>query len=151
MDKLTETLPHPIPADSFLRCQACGITYDDICYLNLWWEADEDDEWEDTSPAVLVCKADPCKQVILDHERLYAEMPWSRGGPGRFMLVCGTCPHREGTTCTHPKLTANGGEGLLVTASQILPSVHINRGPGRSGWLPFTPATKCEGNPDGGA
>lgn len=151
MDRLTQSAPHPLPADSFCRCQLCGHVSDDICEFHMWLEANDDDSRSMDCPVLITCHSKACDKVIKDHERLYVLIPWSRGGPGRFMLLCGDCNHREGSVCTHAKLKANGGDGLLVIFHPMLGSLHICFTDGRHmGPEHFTPATHCEGHPDPG-
>jgi len=145
MRRLTEDLPYPIPDNSFLLCQACGVEKDDICSMNMWAEADEDDSFPDRAPVVLLCRK--CEPVITEHERLYRKVQWSRGGPGKFILVCGDCPFREETRCTNDKLRENGGDGLLVRFAQTpVSNTHIQLSGGR-GFFIGPPAVSCEGNP----
>jgi len=113
MDRLTETVPYQILPTTFKRCQLCGYTSDDICEFRLWCECDENDKPEPYN-ILIACKSDDCFQIIKEHERLYFELSWSTGEPGHFILLCGDCPHRDGTHCTHPDLKINGGNGLLL-------------------------------------
>jgi len=146
MDRLTDHLVGP--PETFLRCQLCGKTHDDICMLVMWRECDEHDQPEDRW--LITCSNGECRKRIQKHPRLYIMVPWAAGGPGRFQLLCGNCPHREGWECKHPSLKANGGEGLEVKFSNPL----------GTGWICgddgcrriediMGPATSCEGNPDG--
>ena len=147
MDRLSKSAPPPLPEAHFLQCQICGLEYDDITSLNLWWEADDRDKHDsDISPVILVCKSKKCLRVIKEHERLYIEMPWSQGGPGKFMLICGPCPLRKGSMCTHPDLLANGGAGLEVFYTPLFDGpVHIQQADGWSGYVSLSPMTGCSG------
>lgn len=152
--RLTVDATHPILPDTFCRCQLCGFTNHDgsrpdICEFRMWWEADDEDHVTEDCPVLITCKGPQCKKVIDDHPRLYQEVPWSRGGPGRFMLLCGNCKFRQGTRCTHPNLRGNGGPGLEVQFSTLFGgSLHVCFADGTGmGPEAFTPATSCEGNP----
>lgn len=81
------------------------------------------------------------------HPRLYREVPWGQGGPGRFILLCGGCPFRKDWNCTHPNLKANGGNGLEVRMSN-LPKVHVCFSNGTGGQVFPNPATYCAGHPN---
>ena len=143
MDKLTDHAQHP---DTFLRCQLCGKLHPHICELDMWQECDEDDELEDKW--IILCREGDCHKRLQDHDRLYHKVPWSMGGPGRFMLVCGNCDHRDEFDCKHPNLKANGGDGLEVMISRPLGTGWICGGDGckRIENL-HGPANACEGNP----
>jgi hypothetical protein len=112
----------------------------------MWWECREDDSI-DPEKILVTCRSKACEKVINDHERLYREIPWGRGGPGKFMLLCGNCMNREGTQCTHPNLKANGGNGLKVTYSalpKVMVCFHEYTGLGCTPLFP-DPANRCEG------
>lgn len=113
MDRLTDTVKHSL--ETFNRCQLCGYESTDICAFRFWYECDEEDKVEPYNVLVICRHNKECTQTITDHPRLYREVPWSAGNPGHFSLLCGECPSRDGTHCTHPNLKANGGEGLDLT------------------------------------
>lgn len=133
------------PPSSFAACQLCGHASDDICAFRMWQRCDDADEPIDDF--IIVCNQQACQQRIEDDAMLFIEVPWSRGGPGKFMLLCGDCPHRKGWSCQHPNLTANGGNGLEVQFSG-LPILNMmicgSDGCHRSS----PPAIACVGNPD---
>jgi hypothetical protein len=118
----------------------------------MWVECDDNDNPELTK-VLIVCKDknSPCNKKIGLHPRLYIEQPWGRGLPGQFMLLCGSCPYRKGFTCTHPKLKANGGEGLEAKIANHPYRIHFCGPMGcRTEHDLFpTPMVECEGNPDG--
>jgi hypothetical protein len=76
---------------------------------------------------LILCKQQPCRDVIDHHARLYREVPWGQGAPGHLMLLCGPCAFRDGTHCTHPDLKANGGTGLTLYKSSFLSNVVVCR------------------------
>jgi hypothetical protein len=80
----------------------------------MWLECNEEDVIEDLESILILCRGKECREVLDNHPRLYVEVPWSNGGPGKFMLLCGDCEFRSGTACTHTKLKINGGDGLEV-------------------------------------
>ena len=121
MDRITTTLQFPL--DTFKRCQLCGYESSDICEFRMWNECDDNDKPEANNILVL-CRFD-CAEYMDQHPRLYLEVPWSNGGPGKFMLLCGNCQFRQGVMCTHSDLKANGGEGLEVKYDGRLPNVTI--------------------------
>lgn len=113
MNKLSSK--HP-PTKDFQTCCICGTHYDDICEVNLWQEHDLDAGRDvPTSTYVVICKKKACEEVLDAHELLYVDLPWSAGGPGKFMLTCGPCKFREGFNCTHKLLKTNGGPGLEMS------------------------------------
>jgi hypothetical protein len=146
MRRLTSNLQS---AGSFDTCQICGKTSDDICTFRLWQECDDRDQPEPGN--YLLVGETCCRSKIHEHPRLYNEVPWGRGVPGGFVLVCGSCPFREGFHCTHPNLKSNGGDGLLVDFSNPLGgmTVHLNFGYNdpRTGMADFSVVSACEGSP----
>lgn len=144
MDRLTETAKYPL--DNFQRCQLCGFTSNDICEFRLLMECDDNDKPEQDK-VIVRCRQEACIKVVDDHPRLYMEVPWGQGHPGIFMLLCGDCPNRKGTTCTHSDLKANGGQGLEVRLSNN-PNIIVcfNDGKGCRNLWP-NPATRCKGHP----
>lgn len=132
------------PLKNFKQCQLCGAQKSDICEFIMWWECDEKDNVV-PDDILITCKGKNCRKVIDDHERLYVEIPWSRGGPGKFILLCGECVYRNGTSCTHPSLKANGGNGLRVEFAR-LPTVRVCTSHGVSCFPLFpSPINKCDG------
>lgn len=140
MYRLTEQTNYPL--DTFSRCQLCGKE-GDICSFYMWEECDDADQPEPGN-VLVICRDGPCNQQLQDHERLYHQVPWGQGGPGHFMLLCGSCENRDGTKCTHPKLKANGGDGLLVNFANLLRGI-VCFNDGQSRPIFPSPATKCEG------
>jgi len=136
------------PPTSFKQCQLCGFTspHDDICSFQMWQRSDaQDNPVEDY---LITCKGDACSQRIQDDPMLFREVAWSQGGPGKFMLLCGDCHHRDGFRCTHRNLKTSGGVGLLVNFAQTpLSGTHICFTNGTSHTI-GNPATRCEGHPD---
>jgi hypothetical protein len=123
VDRLTDHLNYPI--DGFRRCQLCGHEAKDATEFRMWYECDEQDKAE-TDKVVVLCRQDACNKVMQDHPRLYRPVPWGAGAPGHLFFLCGACKHRKGTTCSHPGLKANGGEGLLITISGLFAgSMHV--------------------------
>lgn len=120
MKRLTDLFPLPT---TFRCCQLCGHTSKDICEFEMLQECDDSDRPEEGN-FLIRCKRPECIKMVEDHERLYYTVPWSTGGAGRFMLLCGDCEFRDGFNCTHKNLTKNGGNGLEVQFSS-LPIFHI--------------------------
>ena len=145
MQRLTESLKFPL--DTFLRCQICGRESKEIVEFCMMWECDDQDKPEPGN-VIVVCKQKPCKKVIDDHPRLYHELPWGPGAPGHFMLLCGDCPSRSGTGCTHKDLKANGGEGLEVRLGGLAAFNVTICGPGGCR-KPAPSAVWCGGKPGG--
>ena len=144
MQKLSDNAT-PISPNSFRKCQLCGFEKADICEFTMWWECDENDEI-DPDKILITCKSEACQKAIDDHDRLYREIPWSQGGPGKFILLCGNCVNRNGTNCAHPKLKANGGDGLKVSYGSFLSGTIIRTD---KGCIRFPdPACRCEGQID---
>lgn len=152
MERLTDSC-FPLPPDTFNFCQLCGQHKDDICELRMWSECDDHDKPDDNK-VLIACRG--CQHVIDDHDRLYMEVPWGKGGvtklvPGRFMLICGDCPMRKDTSCSCPQATHNGGPGMDVKFSHpYMNSVHVcfHKGSGLSsihGNIFPEPAISCSG------
>lgn len=144
MDRLTNSLKFPL--DTFKRCQLCGHTSRDICEFRMWMECDDTDQ-PDLENIFILCTRKECTKIVDDHPRLYIQVPWSRGGPGKFMLLCGDCKFRKDKTCTHPDLKVNGGEGLEVKFSSpfggdVIVCFSDGTSAKSEGMLP---ATKCKG------
>jgi len=112
---------------TFSHCQLCNHTGADFGHYKMWQEHFPGDKDTPSERVLLVCREPGCQTILDDNDFLYSEVPWSRGGPGRFMLICGNCTHRVGAACTHPDLLANGGKkGLYVTFQRILdPSTRV--------------------------
>jgi hypothetical protein len=108
--KLSEDAAHEkTPA----ACQCCGQAWDTTVFI----ECDEADR--ETMTAITVC--DGCeKKHIGPHARLYVELERNRPFPGA-METCVECPHRNGMSCAHPLLKANGGRGLAIHAAKPTP------------------------------
>jgi hypothetical protein len=142
-----DRLPLRFPLETFRRCQLCGHASQDIVEFTMWRECDDKDEPEPGS-IIILCKGTACMKALNDHPRLYVEVPWGRGGPGQFMLLCGDCPSRKGSSCQHPNLKANGGQGLEVKMHHgMAVQVCFSDGTGtRHGWP--SPAVWCVGNSD---
>ena len=144
VERLSETTKFPLT--SFNRCQICGKE-DDICCFRMHYEFNDDDS-QDFSHILVVCNTSVCTQVLKDHPRLYSEVSWGKGHPGIFMLLCGSCPSRKGTSCTHPSLKENGGAGLQVNFAKFPWSGFTCGEAGCRPLLPLpSPAVSCEGHP----
>lgn len=142
-------IPGPL-GDTFRKCMICGREAGDVTYFRMWVECDENDKPKPYA-ILLTCKGHDCYEVIDRHDWLYCGIPWSTGKPGHIILLCEDCPHRAGSTCNHPDLTANGGEGLSVYASTAPPagvmvSYHTDDGLLASRQVPY-PFTMCSGLP----
>ena len=137
--KLSGTLRGPREPGT---CARCGSTDG----VNKWRECDGDDK--PTDVVILVC--DACEPAIEKHPRLYIDLHKNAPTPG-CMEICRACVHREGVTCTHAMLKANGGPGLGIPTP--VPTVFwvdgTTKGGGRRrGWrdvvYPFEPR-ECAG------
>lgn len=151
MNRLTDSaLPL---GDSFRKCQLCGFESHDICEFRFWNECDENDKREPYN-ILITCKSRECFQKIEQHERLYVELAWGNGEPGHFSLLCGRCPHRDGFRCTHPRLKANGGEGLTLMmdthpVNRAFVCYHTDENEyGLTCRRPKPPFTRCAGLPE---
>lgn len=138
-------LSDPDSLTTFCRCQLCGFESDDICEFYQWVEADEQDR--PTDQLLITCRQSSCQAVIDEHPRLYIAVPWGAGKPGQFMLLCGDCPNRSNSSCTHPDLKANGGEGLEVSFSSTPLSAAIVCYTDGTCSRVKRPAVKCKGKP----
>src|SRR6266403_814037 len=105
---------------TFKRCQLCGYSSNEIVEFSMFYECDDNDNPE-LDNVIVICNhknikncSGKCMQAIIDHPRLYVDVPWGEGGPGYFMLQCGDCIFRNGTQCKHSDLKANGGNGLEI-------------------------------------
>lgn len=125
-------------------CQACGAVETPILPRTLgvgklhqrWREHDANDA--PTRTIVILCPT--CADRLIEkHPRLYSHIERMAPLPG-CMTLCIDCPNRNGTGCTHPDLTANGGNGLTIIGPKAT-NVHVcRRGKGaRSGWLDVYP------------
>src|ERR1039457_5947918 len=87
MERIKRNFPVP---DIFKRCQLCGFTskHDDICEFRMLISCDENDKPEPGN-VLIRCQQEACVKAIADHPRLYVDVPWGRGAPGHFILVCG--------------------------------------------------------------
>lgn len=133
------------PLTNFKKCQLCGFEDDDICEFRLWVECDELDKPEPRN-ILVVCRHEGCRKRIDEHPRLYCEVPWGKGLPGYFVLICGDCKHRVGFGCKHPHLKANGGEGLEVFINNpIGVRAHLCFHDGTGQQFDTSHAVDCEG------
>lgn len=133
--------------NTFKQCEFCKAEADDICHFRMWQKTDAEDRPIDDY--LIACR--DCDSRIEEDSALFIEVPWGSGGPGKFMLVCGDCPHRDKFSCKHPDLKANGGEGLQVNFSAMTPRFRVC-GTGPDG-KPFSyvnqpPAISCVGKPE---
>jgi len=131
--------------DPISCCNVCGQAADPVL-LQVWREHDEHDRPIGGDDALVFLMGgrehDRCRKILDEHPRLYAE---EGGRPGSFPAICGACPFRSGTACTHPKLKTNGGPGLLVTLDRgAFANAIICMGGGRR-YRPIHRAIKCEG------
>lgn len=124
--------------NSFTLCNNCGYKSDDICEYRMWLI-------QETNTYAIICTKKDCQQYIDDHPHLFIEVPWSRGGPGKFMLLCGDCKYRDGFRCTHPDLKDNGGQGLEVSFRETIFSQTIMCGSSGCS-IPGPPAVECAGH-----
>jgi hypothetical protein len=139
---LTRLHPELRSPDPMARCHLCGARAAD-CSLRLWRECDQRDQPLLGLDALLfVCDSKLCAALIEKHPRLYVEE--QPGRPGHFPELCGDCQHRDGLSCLHPDLKANGGAGLSVTLSGFANIIICRRGKGGCSSPPRT-ATKCAG------
>lgn len=79
--------------------------------------------------------------------RLYAAINFYEPVPGA-MPLCLDCTRRDGTACTSPLATFNGGEGMRVITPKPSRVHFYRRGKGaRSGWETIYPgpARGCDG------
>jgi len=96
-------------SDAFV-CVVCGSSPRGL--LTAYRECNERDLPErGADRVVFLCRSEKCYRVLNAHPRLYNQVT---GDPGHFPALCGTCTFREGRSCTHPDLKANGGEGLKI-------------------------------------
>lgn len=125
--------------DPMERCNICG---EPAREYRAWRECDDRDRPVAGAGALIFIGADhaACQKKLDAHPRLYAE---ERGNPGHFPRLCSRCSYRDHLGCRHPKLKANGGEGLLVHLDQMAMIVCLKtaHGSGR----PLSQALTCEG------
>lgn len=88
------------------RCQSCGASWD----LDRWREHNMADLPE---PIVVVMCLECSDAAVEAHPRLYEPLHRNQPWPG-CMNICVDCRHREGVSCRHPDLMANGGPGLAI-------------------------------------
>jgi hypothetical protein len=136
----TVPLSRLLPAE-FDRLRVCNICRLPSTRLEAWRECDERDRPIPHDAALVYIAVDHphCVREMEAHPRLYEPVP---GAPGYFPL-CGDCTLRQGMSCTHPALRANGGAGLNVTLSGI-DGIVCTRGPSRCRSL-LKQAVKCVG------
>jgi len=110
--------------------------------LRLYRECDEHDNPLPDERALLFVAADhrSCMARVDENPRLYVEL---RGAPGTFPKLCGSCIHRQGFACTHPKAKINGGEGLNLGLDPIAAMVVCVRATGCQ--RPLAHVLGCEG------
>ena len=98
------------PRDPLLGCNVCGEPSGEF---KLYREGDERDRPIPGDAARVYIAVDhaECLKKLEQHPRLYTD---ERGVPGALPLLFGPCTRRRGTTCTSPKLKANGGDGLKI-------------------------------------
>jgi len=133
-------------SNDFKICSFCGHTSSDICEFRMWQRTDSQDKPIDAY--IIVCQQAACRKRIDDDPMLFIEVSWGGGGPGKFMLLCGNCPHRQEYACKHPNLKSNGGPGLEVKFSGFPIFNVMICGSGGCRTLD-RPATYCAGNPAG--
>lgn len=97
-------------------CSICGA-HVDPCDLPALIYREHDERDRPTPTLVFLGHAKECAKALDDHPRLYSR---DDGTPGAFPRLCVGCAHRDGASCRHPDLKANGGTGLLVTFSDPL-------------------------------
>lgn len=124
-------------------CVVCGGACPED-ELQAWRECDERDRPLGGVDAVVFLGGGrehaACRKRLTDHPRLYIETP---GDPGTFPRLCGSCVYRDGRTCRHPDLRANGGQGLRVDISDPFRGAIICTRPGIA--APVRHAVACVG------
>jgi hypothetical protein len=125
-------------------CTFCDRSGGDICDYRMWQKTDTNDKPVDAY--MIACTGAACRKRIDDDQALFIEVPWGVGGPGKFMLLCGDCTHRDGFSCKHPNLKSNGGTGLEVKFSNLPIFNSFICGPDDCKTMP-APASWCVGNP----
>lgn len=143
MDKLSDCAG---PIETFKRCQLCAYESDDICEFWQWIECNDTDE--PTDKILITCRRSRCMKEISDHPRLYIQMEWGKGKPGQFMLLCGDCKFRNDSSCTHPDLKSNGGQGLEIRFQSVMPFIACTKDGMIKGGT--NPAVHCAGKEGGG-
>ncbi len=146
--RLTKTLPphHNRPG----CCRACGKVDDENTKpadeLQLWQECDHEDKPE----ARFLWLCPKCADALIEpHVRLYVNLHKWAPAPGA-MDICAPCLERTNCLCTSPQAKANGGPGIMITASKGLSGFWDGRDKkGRRVGGMFTdythPPSKCEG------
>jgi hypothetical protein len=138
--RLAVPLSRLLPPE-FDRVRVCNVCRLPSTKLEAWRECDERDRPKPGDDAIVYIATDhpQCIRDMEAHPRLYEPVP---GDPGHFPL-CGDCTLRQGMSCTHPALRANGGAGLNVTLTGI-GGIVCTRGPSRCRSL-LKQAVKCVG------
>jgi len=139
----TEPLTAHRPADPMAACNVCGQLAEKG--LQLYVECDERDRPLPQPGSLLFIGIGhgACSKAVTAHPRLYVD---SQGLPGSFPKLCGPCVLRDGLSCNHKKLKANGGPGLVVTREPGFMGMICSRGRGGCHDLNKDRAfVKCEG------
>jgi hypothetical protein len=135
--RLSSDLAGPKHPDS---CRSCGSGDD----LTRWQEHDMMDRVEHIY--IVLCQA--CANTLVEkHPRLYRQVDRNAPSPG-VMTLCVDCPARDGTECTSPMATFNGGEGMVIKIPKPSRVHFCRRGKGaQSGWetIYVGPPKSCEG------
>ena len=131
-------------ADPISCCGVCGVAVDPSDLpLTVWRECGENDKPIAGHVALLFVGPGSahaaCRKRVDDHPRLYVE---ESGQPGHFPELCGPCIFRNGLSCGHAGLKANGGDGLAITLDRMT-AIICTRGAGCH--TPVQHATKCRG------
>lgn len=122
------------------KCQNCGRggawdvsisagSPDPPCDVIRWQEHDDHDQCEN----VIVVLCGKCSKMIKPHPRLYRRLQAWEPFPGSN-TICVSCRFRDGTSCTHPDLKANGGNGLELTFPKPHGAFVCRRG-GKGGYM----------------
>lgn len=137
--RLTRPLTEPrVFALSPHVCVFCERAPDPTLPHEVWREHDENDRPIPGAAALVsICRSKECAKLLAAHPRLYSPA----NAPGAFPLLCYGCDHQRALGCNHPKLKANGGEGLVITLHGINALIKM-----KGGCVPMPKtATKCEG------
>jgi len=128
------------------HCHACDMLGEIDCIksdsLERWLEHDDTDR--PTATVVILC-GDCSDRLIEPHPRLYRRMMLYEPHPG-CMPLCRPCQHREGISCTHEDLKANGGQGLGLTYPTPGEAIVCSRGKGCRHMVIYEgPVSDCAG------
>lgn len=134
----------PLLKHTLSFCQLCGKEYKDKAAVRLWEEYDDSNKKTGPNSKVIVVGVKCCQRKIDDHPRGYLQVPWGRGKPGMFPLVCGDCKHRKDLTCINPQAEINGGPGIDAILYDPLGgiNVHVHN----QGWADFRVVGECKGH-----